>query len=235
MRTTRKRIIGLIFAFTFPTILTWFYFVFLAEHDAGKAVYVVGKIVQFAFPLVWILLVLGEKVSVPRPTCAGLAISVAFGLAVLAAMLLVYHLALKPTGMFNDLALAVETKLAEMWVNQLSRYLVLSVFYVICHSFLEEYYWRWFVYGQMRCVCPRAVAAVVSSLGFMAHHVILLGTYLDWHGPMTSLFSVAVAVGGVVWAWIYQRSGSLYGPWMSHLLIDAAIFLIGYDLAHSLF
>ena len=58
---------------------------------------------------------------------------------------------------------------------------------------------------------------------------------MDWHGPMTSLFSVAVAVGGVVWAWIYQRSGSLYGPWMSHLLIDAAIFLIGYDLAHSLF
>jgi hypothetical protein len=33
---------------------------------------------------------------------------------------------------------------------------------------------------------------------------------------------------------LYRRSGSLYGPWLSHLLVDAAIFWIGYDLVADL-
>jgi membrane protease YdiL (CAAX protease family) len=37
-------------------------------------------------------------------------------------------------------------------------------------------------------------------------------------------------VGGMVWAWLYWRTGSIYAPWLSHLLIDAAIFTAGYDL-----
>jgi uncharacterized protein len=52
--------------------------------------------------------------------------------------------------------------------------------------------------------------------------------------PWTWLFSLSVAVGGAFWAWLYQRTGSLYGPWLSHLLVDAAIFLVGYDLASDL-
>ena len=41
---------------------------------------------------------------------------------------------------------------------------------------------------------------------------------------------MGVAVGGGVWCWIYQRSHSLLGPWLSHALIDAAIFVVGYRL-----
>jgi uncharacterized protein len=42
--------------------------------------------------------------------------------------------------------------------------------------------------------------------------------------------SAGVAVGGAFWAWLYERTGSIFGPWLSHLLIDAGIFWIGYDL-----
>ena len=43
--------------------------------------------------------------------------------------------------------------------------------------------------------------------------------------------SLCVAVGGAAWAAVYQRSGSLLGPWLSHLIVDAAIMAVGYDLA----
>jgi hypothetical protein len=39
-----------------------------------------------------------------------------------------------------------------------------------------------------------------------------------------------VAIGGAVWALVYQQSKSLLGPWLSHLFVDAAIFAIGWDL-----
>jgi uncharacterized protein len=42
--------------------------------------------------------------------------------------------------------------------------------------------------------------------------------------------SLGVAIGGGVWCWLYAKTGSLYAAWISHLLIDAAIMWIGYDL-----
>ena len=66
----------------------------------------------------------------------------------------------------------------------------------------------------------------------MAHHVLVLATFFGWSSPATYVFSLAIAIGGAYWAWLYARSGSLYGPWLSHLLVDAGIFLIGYDLLH---
>ena len=77
---------------------------------------------------------------------------------------------------------------------------------------------------------PVAAAVVLSSLAFTAHHVILLAVFFGgWSWP-TIFFSLCVAVGGAAWAWIYHRSGSLLGPWLSHLLIDAGIFIVGFDL-----
>ena len=33
---------------------------------------------------------------------------------------------------------------------------------------------------------------------------------------------------------IYERSETLYAPWLSHLLVDAGIFIFGFDLARDL-
>ena len=64
----------------------------------------------------------------------------------------------------------------------------------------------------------------------MAHHVIILAAYFGGLSIMTILFSLAVAIGGAFWAWLYHRTKSLLGPWVSHAIVDAAIYLIGYDL-----
>ena len=42
-----------------------------------------------------------------------------------------------------------------------------------------------------------------------------------WSAAMP--FSLCVAAGGVAWAWFYHRYQTLYAPWMSHMLADAAI------------
>ena len=71
------------------------------------------------------------------------------------------------------------------------------------------------------------------SLAFALHHVIVLAFYFGWRSPATVAFSLGVALGGAVWAWIYHRSGSLLGPWLSHAVVDAAIFAVGYQLLRS--
>jgi uncharacterized protein len=232
---------GVVFALVFPAIVTWIYFVFMAS--AGKGVqgltYSSLKCVQFLFPVVWAVCVLGQQVRWERPRAAGIVAGILFGLAVTVCGWLVYRELLSESAVFEAAAGKIRAKVAGFGLDSVAAYAAMGLFYSLVHSFLEEYYWRWFVFGQLRRLVPLWPAIVVSSLGFMAHHVIVLGAYfggLTWPtGTVpTLLLSAAVAIGGAFWAWLYERSGSLIGPWLSHLIVDAGIFLLGFELVHQI-
>jgi membrane protease YdiL (CAAX protease family) len=73
----------------------------------------------------------------------------------------------------------------------------------------------------------------MSALAFAAHHVIVLYVYFPgrlW--TATVPFAFAVAVGGAIWAWLYDRHQSLAGPWIAHALTDVAIMAVGFDLLY---
>ncbi len=245
-RTTRATTLGpglywgtMAFALLFPTLLTWAYFVLLARFPSGwqQAVYGAGKLLQFGFPLLWVLL-LQASPSWPwsgwrRSGWRGVGWGLAFGSLVFLLMWLLCRLWLQPAGYLAGVEQQAIQKVRDLGLDHVGTYAATAVFYALAHSLLEEYYWRWFVFGQLQTRIGRGGAIALSSVGFMAHHVILLGTFFGWRSPLGYLCSVGVAIGGAVWAWIYCESRSLLGPWLSHMLIDAAIFLIGYQLVSS--
>ncbi len=224
-----------------------------------QVVYVAGKIVQFSFPIAFVWLTSGlrgltQPLPLTPPAACGLAsqstllsrkrleegeglrttgigLGLAFGLLVVGLMLVVYFGFLYHSPVLASTPLKLRRKLAEFGVSSPGAFLGLGIFIAALHSLLEEYYWRWFVFGRLREVVATAPAIALSSLGFMAHHVIVLDAYLPGQFVWGVLpFSLGVAVGGAFWAWLYQRSGTLLGPWLSHLLVDAGIFVIGWDL-----
>ena len=74
----------------------------------------------------------------------------------------------------------------------------MALFISVFHSLLEEYYWRWFVFGRLERSLPLAAAIGISSLAFMAHHVFVLAYYFPgrfWSAAVP--FSLCVAAGGV--------------------------------------
>jgi len=223
-------------ALVFPSLVTWLYFVVLARHPAAvqQTAYSIGKGLQFIFPVVWVLAVQRRPLGFHLPGSKGLAESAAFGVFVMVAMWLLFFYWLLPAGYMDQPRDEIRQKVIGFGADTVWKYVALGVFYSLCHSFLEEYYWRWFVFGQLRRLFPLGPAIAVSSLGFMAHHVLVLATFFGWGSPATYIFSLAVAVGGAVWAWLYQRSGSLYGPWLSHLFVDAGIFTLGYFMVRDL-
>ena len=42
--------------------------------------------------------------------------------------------------------------------------------------------------------------------------------------------SAAVGIGGVFWSLLAARDRSLLSPWISHILVDVALMIIGYSL-----
>ncbi len=239
---------GVLLGAAIPTLVTWLYFVALARQPAAvqQTAYGLGKGLQFVFPLVWVLWLQRQRGSragplgdakigtVPRwPRRAGLALGAAFGAVAFATILWGYHAWLGPAGMLAPAGKAIAARVASFGLTSPAGFAGMAVFYAVLHSFLEEYYWRWFLFGQMRRLMPVGAAIGLSSLAFTIHHVIVLAAYFGWRSPATAVFSLAVAVAGVVWAWLYHRSGSLLGPWLSHALADAALFAVGYSLLHA--
>jgi len=222
-----------LFALVFPTLITVVYFMLLAGHPAivQQSAFAAGKLIQFLFPVVWFIRVQRGRLAWRSPKCADLLLAAGLGAAILAAALGLYRFQLKPAGFFSDAVVeAVRAKVRGIGVATPPRFVALTLFYSLVHSLLEEYYWRWFVFGHLRRLTSLPIAIGVSSLGFMAHHVCIVSDFFGWFSPASIGLSLAVAAGGVFWAWLYHRTGSLWGPWISHALVDAAIFVIGYDL-----
>jgi len=215
-----------------PTGVTWLYFIALDDAPAAvqQGVYGIGKAVQFALPVVWVCLVRRQRPTFPRPSAWSLIAGALFGLAIAAAMIVLYLAALQPMGLFDEAACAVRAKVQAFGAGSPARFLLLAAFYSAIHSLLEEYYWRWFVFGQLARGCKLPAAIAISSIAFAAHHVLVLGYYFTWLSPLTWLFTLATIVGGAFWAWLYHASHSLASTWLSHALVDAAIFAIGYQM-----
>jgi membrane protease YdiL (CAAX protease family) len=230
-RGRSRDLVAVAFCIVLPTIVTLAYFVWFAGRaDSLKLAFGIGKVVQFGFPVVFVWLFARQRIGLPRKSKDGIGFGLVFGIIIASATAILYVYWLKPAGEFEQAAERIQNKVAGFGIDSAIAYFGMGVFYAAAHSFLEEYYWRWFVFGQLRPWVSKTSAIVISSLGFMAHHVIVLGIFFGWDNWLTYFLSFSVAVGGAVWAWLYDRSQSLLGPWLSHAVVDAGIFAVGYDI-----
>jgi len=219
-------------AMAFPTVATYLYFVLLAGSPAMSLAAGICKTFQFVLPLAWMWFVQGRQFELTMPTRQGLLAGGLLGLAIAGGMVGLYYGLLRGGPVFTGVPQQLDAKLRDLHVLTTTHFVLMAVAVSVLHSLFEEYYWRWFVYGNLRYGLGKGWAVAVSGLAFASHHVIVLAAYLpaEHFWTATVFFSCCVAVGGMLWAGLYQRTGDLYGSWLSHMLVDFAIMLVGYDL-----
>lgn len=238
----------LAFALAFPTVVTYVHFVAVAPGEPVanprlQVVYTAGKLVQLVLPVAYYLALARRSPSagvgparssperMPLTVSQATTLGVAFGLFVASLIELLYLAWLAGSPLFAAAATHIRAKTVEFGCDTPVTFVAFTVFLSLAHSLLEEYYWRWFVFGGLRAAWPFWPAALLGSLAFAGHHVVVLAVYFPSAFWTTVLpFSLGVAIGGVVWCWLYERSGSLVGPWLSHVVIDAALMAVGYHL-----
>lgn len=248
-----KDLAAVAFAMIFPTLVTLVYFQWLKDSESSfqQIAFGTGKALQFGFPVAWIWIWHRSKLTrqsdnpreesgienVESSKSANLTRHVfwglGFGTLVVVGMFSIYFLWIANSEIAPRLIAMVKEKVADMGINSTWKYVAMGIFYALCHSFLEEYYWRWFVFDMLQHVVSTPVAMVVSSLGFMAHHVILLGFFFNWQW-LTYPLSFSIAIGGMFWAWQFHQTGKLRASWISHMIVDAGIFSLGYFLIREI-
>jgi membrane protease YdiL (CAAX protease family) len=234
-------------AVIYPTALAWLYFVALTRQGESNladvrtgvnplviAAWVGGKLVQFALPLLWLAFVEGRRLKLVAPSLRELSLGLALGLLVAVATWAIYSWLSAHTRLLAQAPAKVIGRVHEFGLETPARFLLFAGFLSVAHSFLEEYYWRWFVFARLRQEMPALAAGLLSSLAFMAFHVIDLAAFFPGKFWLLVVpLSLCVGIGGGIWCWLFHRTGSIYSPWISHLLIDAAIMVVGYDLVFN--
>ena len=138
-------ILVLIFAASFPTLAAWVYFVLFSGESWMLTLGALSKLVQFALPAVWIWLVLRQPRRIGGVSTRDLLSGALSGLVILAACLGLYYGYIKHHPAFSASPQALGEKLKGLGADTPGGFLVVALFYSLIHSFLEEYYWRWFV------------------------------------------------------------------------------------------
>ncbi|ASV74168.1 hypothetical protein THTE_1566 [Thermogutta terrifontis] len=226
----------LLFLMVTPTVSAVGYFVLAEELPSWiqQALYAAAKLVML-LPAAWLVCVDRISLRVPGPRRIEVFAGLGFGIAVAAGMGLLYVFLFRPMGVFSEATAAIKNKIIGFGIDTPSRFLAFAAVISVAHSFLEEYYWRGFVFEKLRLFLSAEMSGLLSSVAFTGHHVIILGKYFGWGSVYQILFSAGVAIGGIVWCVMFHRWRTLYAPWISHACIDAAIFAIGYDLCRQIF
>lgn len=217
-----------------PTVLSVGYFLLAESLPAGvqRTLYGTSKLVMVV-PALWLYFVERWRLRLLRPRSEELLVGTAFGLAVGGLMIGLYFGWLGPAGAFQQASVAIREKVSGFGLGSPVKFALFALVISVIHSFLEEYYWRGFVFAKLGLFTPALLAGTISSLAFTGHHVVILGRYFGWGSAFQILFALGVLAGGGIWCWMLQRWGTLYAPWLSHMWIDLAIFVIGYHLCFA--
>ena len=229
---SRGDVLALI-ALVLPFFAAWIYFVGLKGSPLARFVYLAAKAVQFGLPLLWLLLqAKAPHRDPPAPWSRGLGTGIVLGLAAALTIVSVHTLWISGSALAPTMGLRIGEALVDFRIQSASGYLVMALALSVVHSLLEELYWRWFVFQRTATWLPVPAAITVASLGFAAHHWIVINRYLppDQAFTLGLAATLAVAGGGAAWCWLYRRSGNLIAVWISHMLVDFALLGVGYLL-----
>ncbi len=211
-----------------PFVAALLYFVLLGAHPAARALYALTKVFTLLWPLAAYRFLLRERLPGLRegwgPHLRAVPLGAATGVLMAAAMIGVM---LTPAGAFI-LAGAANIRIKAQELGILEWYWPFALFLSFVNSLVEEYYWRWFLYGGLRRGLPGWRAHALAGAAFAAHHVVVMTQFFP--GAAGVVLGGAVGAGGVVMSLLYERQGSLAGAWVCHLIVDLAIMGVGYRI-----
>jgi membrane protease YdiL (CAAX protease family) len=220
----RSSIWALLLLLPAPSLGVWAGMIAWPDQALGKALFFLAKVWLFAFPLVWRLVIEKKRISWSKPVQGGFGVGVGLALAI-SAFIVVAYMAVGSRLLDPK---AIQAMGAETGLNRRSTYLMGALYWVTVNSVLEEYVWRWFVVEKLEDFLASRTAIIVSALAFSLHHIVALQTFLS---PMVvALAATGVFIGGAVWSWCYVRYRSVWPGYVSHAIVDVAVFGVGYHL-----
>ncbi len=200
------------------------YFTVFSDPSVVQPLYAFTKLVMLLAPVTLAYLAFRlPQFSLKKNTSTSLLLGLLSGVLISA---LIYGVFIIFQAQFLEFAPNITQKVKDFGI--LEYYLLAAIAVSLVHSLFEEYFWRWYVVGGLQTRLTPVFAIILGAALFSLHHFVILSQFFSIE--LTLLFGSLVGVGGAIWSLIYKKTGSLLGPWLSHALVDATLFYIGWLL-----
>lgn len=207
-----------------PSIGVLFGMILFPGTPIGKGVFFLSKIWILLLPALWFRFIEGGRFPRGKTEAGGFRMGLFTGLAICAFVVSMYLLLgrrLIDPAVMHDMA-------AGIGLGRKSDYIGAAFFWICVNSFLEEYVWRWFMARQFAKAMKLSAAVLASAMGFTLHHVLAMQVFFSW--VLTLSCALCIFFAGSLWSWMFLHYKTIWPGWLSHALVDVAVFGIGYVL-----
>ena len=107
-------------------------------------------------------------------------------------------------------------------------FLYVSLYISFVNSLLEEFFFRGFLFRNLKEHSKPWMAYSISAVLFAAYHIAMM---IGWFGfGLNALVLLGLTVGGLIFNWLNEKLGCIYGSWLTHMFANFAINTIGFLL-----
>lgn len=164
-----------------------------------------------------------EYGSLFRANKKGLLIAFALGLGLFGVILGGYFL-LSPYFDFSNIASSLTSSTGVDGSN----FIFVALYISFINSLLEEFFFRGFVFTNLKRSANRTFAYLFSSLLFSLYHTAMM---IGWFSlPLFLLILVGLAVGGAIFNFLNEKYNTVFVSWIVHMFTNFAINTIGFIL-----
>lgn len=111
---------------------------------------------------------------------------------------------------------------------QAQTFLYYGLYITLINSFIEEFFFRGFVFLNLRAAGYPKIAYGFSALAFAIYHIAI---FRNWFSlPVFLLALAGLTAGGLLFAYLDAKPNAFINSWIVHMSADAAIILIGLHL-----
>ncbi|MCB2291200.1 CPBP family intramembrane metalloprotease [Clostridium sp. CS001] len=104
-------------------------------------------------------------------------------------------------------------------------FILVGLYITLGNSFVEEYFFRGFIFLNLYELKSKKIAYIYSSLLFGLYHIGIFKTWFNLR--LVGLALIGLISIGFVFCWLDTKSNNFINSWIVHILADSAIILIG--------
>lgn len=125
---------------------------------------------------------------------------------------------------FIDLSNIIEMLSKNASIDK-NNFLLIAIYISLANSLLEEFFFRGFLFLNLRRIGDKKFAYIISSFIFSLYHVAIMGS---WFSPIIFILAmVGLFVGALIFNYLNEKGGNIYNSWIVHMMANLSINTVG--------
>ncbi len=126
---------------------------------------------------------------------------------------------------------SIKSDVSEKYKIGKTAFIFVALYISFINSFLEELFFRGFLFLNLKSLSRKKSGYVFSSALFAVYHI---PNIYGWFSPVVmGLATLGLFVGGLIFAYLDDRNDSFINSYIVHVSADLAIVIIGYFVLYG--